>query len=221
MKCVGQVVYPALLIFCALLPGSTFASSDPSNYNCGQWTSQKNCPMGSGICGWCNASYDPSNSGVCYNLKTEQCCAAYNECQEGYYQNSACLKNQTCCTPLRIGPPICCAPGMSCCQGLCYDPKVQSCCEEPYPNDFCGSPALCDLTSTCCGAYSSMCCQQGTFCCSDYHGNSYCFPNEYSVVCDPEGCQLACPTGSVCNGCSGPEGASCLFPNGTCAMPWY
>ncbi len=167
-------------------------------------------------CAWCNESYSPSTSGVCYDAKTEQCCSAYNECQEGRFQNSACLRNQSCCTPLGTGPPVCCAPGMSCCQGHCYDPKVHSCCPESYPEDLCGSPALCALTDSCCSAYYAMCCGEGSYCCSDYHANSWCFPNEYPVPCDPGMCQRACPAGSMCGGC--PKG--CKFPNGTCVASY-
>ena len=158
-------------------------ASVPSVYAiCSSYGTAASClSFSSSGCAWCNASYAPSTSGVCYNSKTEQCCSAYNECQHGPFQNAACLNNQTCCTPIGSGPPTCCAPGMKCCQGLCYDPQVNSCCPESYPMDLCGGPTLCGLTDSCCSSYYSTCCANGYYCCSDYHGNSGCFPNDYPV----------------------------------------
>jgi hypothetical protein len=212
--------YPGI----ALLLASLAVAVSCAQASCSSFTTAALCNarVASG-CAWCNDSYTPATSGICYDTKTEQCCSAYNDCQEGMFKNSACLKNQTCCTPMRAGPPTCCAPGMSCCQGECYDPKIHTCCPESYPSDLCGAPALCTATESCCMAYYSQCCPTGTYCCSDYHGNSGCISNDYPVVCNPEQCGPACPRGSACatpGQCSEQNNLPCIFSNGTCVPGW-
>ncbi len=92
-----------------------------------------------------------------------------------------------------------CEPGLSCCNGICYNPSYSICC-----SDF-----TCSITSHCCG--SSHCCSQGWQCCPDG-----CCPDGYSCCgehcCNSDLCQ-ECVNGQ-CQVCSGDLYKECC--NGAC-----
>jgi hypothetical protein len=137
--------------------------------NCSMHHSQASCSDAG--CDWCSPP-EQAAGGWCYNSTIEQCCN--DGCAVGYNCGASICPLNTKCCPSVAGAPTCCAVGMSCCEGVCYDGTTGTCCPVANPWDSPGSPAICGLDQSCCVGYDSLCCAADTYCCTDYHGNVDC-----------------------------------------------
>lgn len=172
-------------------------------------------------CGGCNSACNANElccNGSCIGQSASNCRSCGNVCGPG----QECAKNCYCLVGTTCGKE-CCTAGQQCCDGRCYDPAVQQCCQGITPHlcavgDACMFFGCCNsqdekscilncapLDSVCCPGSPPGWCPKGWHCCDDA-----CCPD--GQECCANGC---CQGGLEC--CQSELGSihTCC-PPGTC-----